>query len=407
MAVSCIPNGLFPESFNPGNPTPVVRDSITFSASLEDQETRTVLDGFKILWVEGDLIQVFNASTPQGETFRLSGGAGTKSGTFTGPALAGGGPYYAVYPAKAALSLSGTDLRVSTPGIQTYAVDSFGPGANLSAGWADDLDNIRFLNLLGYMELTLKGPGTLRSIRIQTDREDEHLYGTATVTGLGTEKVPTVTFDPQQTDEDGEPVSRREVILDLGSKGVELSPEGTVFYLTLPADTMDGGFTLEMSDGTGTMFRHGKVSENNRIIRNMILPIPALTFNVDYQEIFLTSEEVQAGVFVHADSATDKQETCCEYEPAQSQFSWLTTDGENGTRQLRIQDWEKGFALTLTLPAVVQIGKTCPVTVEALGNTGGIQSGENIPMKVIKQADGRIWLSDPGTGNGFVIMTED
>ena len=379
-------------------------DSISFMAYIQKGDsTRTALDGEHILWCKGDRIKVFNAATPEGKTFTLVSGQGSQSGVFSGEDP-GEGPFLAIYPADAVVSAnpSAASFRIALPAVQTYAADSFGPGANVAAGKSDQLDGITFQNVLGALSLTLKGEGKkVRSIRIRTNGS-EVLCGTATLS-LATADDPVLTFDAEQSEANPEQVS-----LDCGESGVDLTADGTLFFLSLPPGALVQGFTLEVTDPEGNaMIRRGSASANNQINRSRVRPMPALSFSPQYKDTYLTSEGVRSGAFVHALAGEEEPEACCEYEEAKSQFAHLETAGEDGVRRLRIQDWEQGFALTLTLPATIQTGKTCLVSIDAVGNTGSIRSGKDIPMTVVKQEDGRIWLTDPATGNGYVIMTED
>ena len=405
LLLSCTVTPEFPEGKERFLPEPEsVPDSICFTAFIhEDDSTRTTLDGERVLWSVGDRIRVFNAATPEGKTFTLVSGAGSQSGVFSGEDP-GDGPFLAVYPADAVLSANpaASSVRITLPSVQAYTPDSFGPGANLAAGKAEQLDGITFHNALGALSLTLKGEGRkVRSIRIR-NKGTGVLCGTATLS-LATADDPVLTFDPGQGKGQPEPVS-----LDCGEAGVDLSADGTLFYLSLPPGALADGFTLEVTDPDGNaMIRQGSASAKNQINRSRVRPMPALTFTPQYKDTYLTSEGVRSGAFVHALAGEEEPEACCEYEEAKSQFAHLETAGEDGVRRLRIQDWEQGFALTITLPATIQTGKTCPVSVDAVGNTGSIRSGKDIPMTVVKQEDGRIWLTDPATGNGYVIMTED
>lgn len=367
-------------------------DLVSFTASLEQPGSRTVLNGLDVCWNEGDEIRVFNASNPSGVVYRLTAGAGTTGGTFTGRDP-GAGPYSAVYPASAATGLEGNSIRVSVPARQNYVKDSFGPGANLAVGKADKLEGLKFRNLSGVLSITLTGTGTIRSLQV-TSATGEPLSGTALVDGLDTGS-PALTFETGQA---------CQVSLDCGTEGVALSGEGTTFFLTLPAGTLAGGFSVEIVDAAGNaMIKRGAADEANRMVRNEIRPMPALPYTAAFRASWLLSDEI--GAFKDTKASANKEATlCCRYQEGKSQYAYLNRAGSDGTRYFRMEDWEDGYFLAFTLPYDFQPGKAYDVSVKAAGNSGGIGSSDSARMQVVKQEGDRIWLSDSATGNGFIIL---
>ena len=120
---------------------PLVK-TMTITASLEmpDDETKTSLQSGNVVWKTGDQIKVFNATHPSGEVFTLDPACdGLSNGTFTGGAIDGEGPFYAVYPASAAGTLTGSNVSVTVPQTQVLTADSFGAGANLSIAKASSI----------------------------------------------------------------------------------------------------------------------------------------------------------------------------------------------------------------------------------------------------------------------------
>ena len=113
-------------------------------------ETKTSLNGSQVLWNAGDQIKVFNATNPEGVVFTLKAeSAGQSLGEFTGDVISGEGPFYAVYPASAAGTLSGTRVSVTVPQVQTLTAGSFGSGANLAMTQVNSLsDALHFKNAL-------------------------------------------------------------------------------------------------------------------------------------------------------------------------------------------------------------------------------------------------------------------
>lgn len=375
--------------------TEAVSDSISFTAVLETG-TRTQLGTDKqVYWSTGDRIRVFNQANPGGVEFTLTGGEGTTSGTFSGPNNIGSGPYQAVYPSSAATSSQGGSIRISIPSAQTYATESFGAGANISAGIGDQLDGMVFRNLMGVLSLTLKGDATIGSIRILSYAQ-ETLFGAATVSGLGEESGPTLTFDADQTDE-----SFSRLTLDCG-EGVALTAEGKTFNLAVPAGTLAGGYLIEVYDADSdgkAMVRYAKAGDGNAMERNIIVTMPVLDYAPDYKASFLKSDAI--GAF-SGTSAGGEMQTLCQYVDGKSQYAYLNSET---SRYLRLQDWEDGFALGLRMPSTLNFGKKYDVTVEqAAGLSSPLTPTTISKMRVVKKSEGKVWLQDATSGIGFILM---
>ena len=376
-------------------------DSISFTAILESDSRTSLGEGFSILWSSGDKIRVFNSSTPGGREFTLSAGAGTKAGTFTAPGSGmGNGPFYAVYPSDAATKLSGTAVKLQLPSTQAYAEDSFGQKANVAAGKADALEKIFFHNILGSISITLKGDKTVSGIRLHAHGSIP-LYGDASIDGWEAD-APSVTFDPGQTDE-----AFQQLALDCGS-GVQLSAEGKTFYLSLPAGTLAEGFAFEAEDTEGNaMIQYARASDENRIGRSGLLQMPALDYATTYKAAFLNTSQI--GAFSGILSASsDALTPCCLYTEGKSQYAYLNKKGNSGTRYMRLEDWTDGYYLAITTPYELKEGAECKnVSVQVAGNTGSVTSGEGLTMKVVKLADGKVWLSDSASQKGYILTMEE
>lgn len=362
----------------------------TFSAYL-DSESRTHLgEEGAVLWNASDKVRVFNADTPEGVEYSLIDGGGTTRGTFSGEPLTGEGPYYVVYPSEAAVILSGTALSVSIPSSQEYAADSFGPGSNLAAGTGAQLDGIHFMNLSGSVAVTLTGDRTITGIRL-CGYDVAPLYGSAVIDGWEG-AVPALTMETGQTGE-----SFREVFLDCGT-GVSLTDAGKVFYLAVPRGTLGGGYRIEVYDTDGlAMVKYAKADEANRVERSTIVRMPSLAYVPGYKAAFLRSEAVGAFQNAAADGAIA---AACTYVEGRGQYSFLNT---SETRYLRLQDWTDGYALAFTTPYTLTQGKTAGVTVTSLG-LASIASAQVDKMRVVKMQGDRVWMLDPDTKNGYILM---
>ena len=371
-------------------------DSISFTAFLEPGSRTLLGENYSVLWSTGDKVRVFNSANPSGVEFTLSAGAGSTAGTFSAPGSGiGDGPFYAVYPSEAATALNGTAVSISVPSVQTYAEGSFGPKANIAAGKADVLEEIRFRNLLGAVEFTLTGSATVTGVSIRA-RGTAQLNGAATINGWDDE-APSLSFGTDQTAD-----SFRQISLDCGT-GSALTSYGKTFYISVPAGTMGDGFTFEADDAQGgSMVIYAGVVEGNKVARSGLLQMPSLAYQANYKKDFLIATDPGACINILSEGEMLYQ---CSYTEGVSQYAYKNTTGDSGTRYVRLEDWEEEYMLAVTMPYALAEGMNVDVTVKATGDTGAITSSDGaVTMRVVKKTDDLVWLADAATGNGYILM---
>ena len=196
-------------------------DLCTITATFEGA-TKTSLNGLEVLWQTDDKIKVFNSSTPAGIEYTLSSGAGEKTATFTGEALSGDGPYYAVYPSTAAIGLSSTTVSLKVPETQKYAVNSFGRGANIALATSPSPDNFSFQNAGGALMLKLQGDKQISKINLYSLGALDILNGTLAINAL----------DPNNPDiTPGTEKGKLTLVCDTP---VQLTNDGVDFYFIIP-----------------------------------------------------------------------------------------------------------------------------------------------------------------------------
>ena len=384
------------------NEKPAAKKTMVFRATLEqlDVDTKTSLENGKtVVWNEGDEIRVFTAGgNPLGAVFTLASGAGTASASFKGPAI-GKGPYYAFYPSDRVPSFSQSPLAFEARILpyQLFATNSFGAGANVSWAMSDNVDDLRFHNVLGAVKFTLKGAAGIKMINLYT-RGNELLNGTLRIAGL--DGTPTASLT-------GEVNEGSQFVQIAMPQAVQLnSDEGVAFYLSVPAGTLADGFFVEFIDSAGgAMIKSAKGGSANIIERSVIRSMPAFTYAPQYKSAFLAEfEDFAAYAGVNAVGAGSKE---CTYTEGVSQYAYRNTDGDPGSRDIRFQDWDAGYALSYQISQRdLPLNSTPTVSVTALGATGAIASGSGT-MKVIKKTPERVWLYDQETQNGYVIKLED
>lgn len=399
LPVSCI-DELVPDGLLEGRElveTPSKPDSVWFTAILEQGVTKTALtQTLDVVWQAGDQIRVYNSLTPAGKVFTLTPESdGSTVGRFAGEGLSGGGPYYAVYPASAGGTFSQGKIAVTIPDIQMETSGTFAPGANIATGMAAQLDKIYFQNVCGVLAITLNGDVDISEIIVVNDNQDP-LCGDAFITPSSTPGVaPTLAWNPQGTTS-----NQMEYI---SAAGAPLDPEGTTFYVVLPAGTLSGGFTIEVHDcDANAMVRHAAGSGSNSIVRSTIRPMPAIDYVAEVSGSFLFENSVGA----YSDIAPG--EGYCSIvtlNPPFGQYAFAMT-GENIS--MRFTDYVLGgYSVGVTIPADSHVGGTYTGTVDALGETGDLVSAENVQIKILKVAsNGLVWLSD-GSHGYIMKFTEE
>ena len=394
--VACTVEELSPEQ-NGNEQDPVLSGNVvTISASLEQSATKTAFgDSYTVCWSSDDQIRIFNASNPEGEVFTLSSGAGSTYAVFSGNALSGDGPFYAVYPASIGSALTADGVSVTVPEIQVYAAGSFGNGYNISASKAAELTEFSFRNVGGVIGFSITGEKSVRYINLYTKGE-ELLNGSASVSFSG--DVPALSWDEAQSGN-----APYKITLDCGDSGVGLGSEGKDFYVVLPAGALSTGFTIEVVDTDSNAMVKNASGSSAQIERSKIRPMPVFDYAPQYKAAFLSSEDLsRAFSGVLADSSPFSPG--CFYSEEAGQYAYKNVpDGDSPSRYIRIQDWSQGFALGLTAPYDLNAGEKVSVKVDALGVTG-VSSSDATEMKVLKKIGNRVWLADPNSGNGFIMM---
>lgn len=215
-------------------------------------DTKTSLSGndasgYQVLWSEGDEISAVDAD---GSTYNLtlSEGAGKTSGVFTSSENIPDGQYRLFYGTNGSL----------LPRIQQYLGDgviSNAPMFSTVSVSEGKVPAAQFKNLCGLLRLSLKGTDTIKKIKISSD---EDMSGIIYIQDDGT-----ISFVRNHY---------QDVSLDFG-EGVELSAEGTDFYIALPPAEYHG-VRIEFVPAEGeTITKTLKAGKTLNIARALITPV--------------------------------------------------------------------------------------------------------------------------------------
>ena len=340
-----------------------VREAKVFTAVIEDNSTvgtKTSLDNDgNVRWKQGDQVSIFAGSTIN-EQYQVTDASDGKTSAslyqVTSPGFVAGSDIdnnVAFYPYAATVSISKSESayilkKITLPSIQYYAEGSFGNGAfPMTAVTSSPSDyNLKFKNVLGGLKLQLKGTATIASISVMGN-SNEILCGATEVT-VANGSVPSISL----TD-----ATAKTVILDCGN-GVQLNTAtATPFIIALPAMTMEGGFTVTVTDTEGKQMEI-KTTKPQTITRSRLLKMPAVTYEGttpviehQYVDLGLPSGLKWATCNVGADNPEEYGDYFAwgEIEPYYSSLDPLTwKEGKSAGYNWSSYKWCNGSENTLT-----------------------------------------------------------
>ena len=144
------------------------------------------------------------------------------------------------------------------------------------------------------------------------------------------------------------------------------------------------------------------------IVRSAVRPMPALTFAPEVANAWLTydtgADEGAAGAFDAVVPGAGSYVSLLSWTEIAGQYAWHRPAG--GPCILRIQNWDAGYVLAITLESSdLSVGRTYVATVETLGNASDVIDAGTKNLKVVKKENARIWLTDGN--NGYIMKMEE
>lgn len=224
------------------------------------EDTKTSLDGYKVLWSKNDKIEIFSKEDYRPSCFVLKTGAGTSKGTFSGNAFIPSG--IAKYPFIAEDTYSDGVIRTSLPSTQTYASESFSPGTLPMAAVFNEGGHPEFHSLCAVVKVSILGTYTISSIVLKTNSESVKVTGSAVIGFNG--GVPVLSMDSSS---------------NLSSSSVELNCKTTLspdkftdFYIVVPPQNYKDGITVTVNSPSGSISKSS--SSNPELKAGRIYSLP-------------------------------------------------------------------------------------------------------------------------------------
>lgn len=213
-------------------------EKMRIEASLDgaDGNTKTHLEGGKVVWNSGDAFKLFPTEGNQGSIFGLHEITGDEGRTavFEGT-RPGAAPFYACYPCDE------EKLSCDEPGVFKFQIPATQSGnpeiqsATTNAGpmvgyMGEGETRLTFQNAMSWLKVGLKGSVVIKRI-VLTDEDNKPLNGTLTVTcndegGFGFE-----------TSMSGSGATANQLVI-VSNEGVQLTDEYTYFWFQVPAGSL-------------------------------------------------------------------------------------------------------------------------------------------------------------------------
>ena len=259
----------------------------TITVGFEGDDTRIQLnEAQKTVWTEGDHVSVFYRSTVN-EEWQFMGETGDRTGqivpvdnSVNPPATHNRVVVIYPYNNEYYLNTETYSIEASLPAVQTYLKDSYGTNGNIMVS-SNDYKQVSLKSVCGWLKLQLTGDGeVVKSITLRGNN-GEQVAGELHINTSDATCVLALAMGDAGDSEVGGTLVRpgtilTEVTLDCGD-GVALGKEATAFYIALPPQTFEKGFTVELEDTEGYVMEQS-TDKTLTIERNTIKPMAAFEF---------------------------------------------------------------------------------------------------------------------------------
>ena len=252
-----------------------------------NDETRIQLNEVqKTVWNSGDEVSVFYKNDAN-QKYEYRGETGARTAELhkvsAGSSTTKMGYVVVAYPYNEEYIISPAtgNLETMLPAVQHYAVDSYGVGDNLMVS-CGEFTQFSLKNVCGWLKLQLTGNGeVVKGIKFRGNNGEQ----VAGLIHVDTKSAEATLYSEEVTPDDSgnangslviDGAMATEVMLYC-DEGVTLSNEATAFYIALPPQTFEEGFTVDLICTDGKMM--AKSSDKKLTIeRNHIQPMSAFEF---------------------------------------------------------------------------------------------------------------------------------
>ena len=338
--------------------TPSIADGAheTLIVDFEGDDTRIQLnEAQKTVWTKDDQVSVFYRSNAN-QLWKYTGETGERTAVLkcvdAGNATESMKRVVVVYPYNDNyyINTETYNVQASLPATQHYLADSYGLDGNIMISSAE-YNQVTLKNVCGWLKLQLTGEGeVVNSITFKGNNGEQvagELYiNSADATSVLASDMGNIAEDEGEnvTGSAGanlsfDDVALTEVTLDCG-EGVTLGSEATAFYIALPPQTFEKGFTVDVNcKGYNPM--NITTQKVVTIERNHIQPMAEVAFSSEVRTI--ANNEIW-----YTTTDGSKQGIYCEGEEFASDWRWSVGsyfthyyDETNSVWVLRFYETEK------------------------------------------------------------------
>lgn len=215
-------------------------DPFNISAGIENDGSKTLLDGFKVKWILGDKIRIYDGTSQDGVVFTsktLSNDDQTANFTCNASeSIAESGSYWAIYPETGSYNRGTGLFSFNMPDAQTYHSNNtpmlFPMVATASKNAKGSGVFFYFQHAFGVLKISATGNTPITSIELTDD--NYYLSGNFTVS----DDASTLSY-----------VSDGSNTITMSVSNVTLTSTPTDFYFVLPAGSLSNGFTVKFKNG--------------------------------------------------------------------------------------------------------------------------------------------------------------
>lgn len=217
-------------------------DPFNISAGIENDGSKTLLDGFKVKWILGDKIRIYDGTSQDGVVFTsktLSNDDQTANFTCNASeSIAESGSYWAIYPETGSYDRGTGLFSFNMPNTQTYQSNNtpmlFPMVATASKNAKGSGVFFYFQHAFGVLKISATGNTPITSIELTDD--NSYLSGNFTV------RPDASTLNH---------VSGGSNTITMSVSNVTLTSTPTDFYFVLPAGSLSNGFTVKFLNNSG------------------------------------------------------------------------------------------------------------------------------------------------------------
>ena len=317
----------------------------TITVGFEGDDTRIQLQNGKTVWTKGDHVSVFYRSNVN-EEWQFMGETGDRTGqivpvdnSVNPPATHNHVVVAYPYSADYFYNTETHNVEASLPAVQSYLKDSYGTNGNVMIS-SSEFNQVSLKSVCGWLKLQLKGDGeVVKSITLRGN-SGEQVAGLIYVDSAAATATLASASGEAGDGEVGGTLVRpgtilTEVTLDCG-EGVTLGAEATAFYIALPPQSFEKGFSVDIEcEGYETMM----LSTSNTLVieRNTIQPMASVEHNatpkIPNNQIWYTSSDGNVvKPYMYEFGATAKSNTYSNGKGVITFYGDVTTIGEEAFR---------------------------------------------------------------------------